>query len=356
MINQALALPHLEGIPTRYTVPVADSFLRPLALSMLDDGLINEADVARRPASTMTLCTKALNRHWREVADRLSLFQWNLRIEENRSSNNFHWRPQEEIKHATAWALITTKNGPVSGPIVCVGPAVEWLEGLRAGLGQTILAALYDVLAMLPLVCTTSMMIDMGKYAYWQGCSTEEDAIEELLACYDCTREELLTDHEFVSHKDLFGSMPEWAGNPKRVLTRAQVNRVARGDRFASELVDAMDELWTALTFCGPFPDLSARHLGADLVDFTLIVRWNEDDSTARVIDDYARFAYEGDYIEAASVTPIRLTDDSDHSSLREWLQKMQSTALLARAAERVLELLGSRDFVQPRTLVRVFA
>lgn len=352
MTNQALALPSLDGIPAYYTVPVADSFLRPLALSMLNDGMITAADVARRPSSMMSLCTKALTREWQRVASRLSLFQWNLRLEESTSSQNFRWRKDEN--DPKAWALITTNQGPVSAAIVCVGPAVEYLEKLRAGLGQTILAALYDVLDMLPSVCTTTTIIGMGQYSYWHGWDNEEDAIKELLVLHDCTREELLTSSEFITHKEMFGPMPDWAAKPERVLNRAQINSAARGNPFASDIVDAMDELWTALTFCGPFPDLSDSHVDADLIDFSLIVRWTENDSAGRIIDDYARYAYEGDYIEAASATPIRVTDGCGHASLKEWLQKMQSAALLAGAAERVLTLLG--EHAEARTLVRMFA
>lgn len=356
MSFDAFAIPHLDGIPARYVVPTADTFLRPLALSMLNDGLVDASDIARRPPSTMALCTKVLTRHWHAITEPLTLFDWHLRIEEDKFSNAM-WAPRREKHPApTAWAAIKTERGPISCSQVCVGPAVEWLEGLRKGLGQTILAALYDVLRMLPLVCTTETTIAIGQYTYWQGYDNEEDAMAELVQLHDCTREELLDSDHFITQRGLYGPMPTWAANPTRVLSRTQVNRAARGDRFATQVLEAMDELWTVLTFCGPFPDLSTNSAGAELIDFTLIVRWSDDDSTGRVLDDYGHFACEGDYIDAASVTAIALDDQTLDTSLADWLQKMRAAAMLARAAERVLALLGSREFEQQRLLVRVFA
>ncbi|SHK36420.1 PRTRC system protein F [Paraburkholderia terricola] len=355
MSFSALALPSLDGIPSRYTVQSGDAFIRPFALALLDNGVITEADLARRPSSEIVLCSKALTRNWGEITGQLTRFDWNLRIEQDqhRALDGFYWQSSRETDPDAVWALIGTQQGPFSCAQVCVGPAIEYLESLRRGLGQTVLAALYDVLDLLPLVCTTRVAIGIAEYTYWQGYDNEEDAIDEAMAVYGASsKDELLANNEFVTARQIYGRMPRWVRQPKRALSRARVERAAKPDAFAQAVVKALDELWQVLQWCGPFADLSSPDAGAELVDFSLIVRWSEDDSVGRIIGDYGHYAAEGDHIPAASVTGLRLSD----RSISTWLQQMRATAMLARAAERVLDLLGSMEFEQQQTLVRVFA
>ncbi|RDU99182.1 PRTRC system protein F [Trinickia dinghuensis] len=345
-----ITLPSLAEIPARYVIQSRESFTRPLAKALLDNGLIEAGDIVRVPTSEGALCADVLSRYWAEITRDLSMFDWQLRIGQNQYSRS--WNGDLSTEDGKAFVFIHTTGGPVSCGTISIGGAMKYLEGLQRGFGQTILSALYDVLGMLPLVCTTRDTIGIGQHVYWQGYGNEKDAIEELTACYDCTEKELLDQHEFVSRKEMFGPMPQWAAHPKRRLPRRMIDRVSGYDHFANTVVQAMDELWTVLTFCGPFPELSSPDLYADLLDFTLIVRWDEHDSTGRIIDDYMHFACEGDYIEAASVSTLDLSD----LSISKWLQGILATAKLARAAERVLDLLGSNEYEEQRSLVRVFA
>lgn len=351
----ALALPSLDGVSPRYTVQSGDTFVRPLALSLLDNGVIGECDAVRRPTSEIALCAKALSRHWREITANLTMFDWQLRIEQDQygSSEGSYWRSYRPRDPDVLWALIGTLGGPFSCRQICVGPAIDHLEKLRRGFGQTVLAAVYDVLHMLPRVCTTSTAIGIAEYTYWHGYSNEQDAFKEALFYHDVkTKQELAEVSDFVTHEQMYGPMPNWARQPERVLSRAQLERAAKPDAFAKSIIDAVDELWTVLSFCAPFANHSSPDAEAELVDFTLILRWTEGDSLGRILDDYGHYAAEGDYIPAASVCGLRLSD----RSISDWLKKMRASALLAAAVERVLGLLGSREFEEQRTLVRVFA
>jgi PRTRC genetic system protein F len=354
MSFSAIALPSLADVPTRYTVQSGHAFALPFALSLLRNGLIAETDIARRPTSEIALCAKALTRNWHDITARLTRFDWHLRIEQDQYGewDGAYLGASRDANPDVVWALLGTYDGPFSCGQVCVGPAIEYLEGLRRGLGQTVLAALYDVLGMLPLVCTTRMAISIAEYTYWHGHDNEKDAFEEAMFYHDVkTKEELAETTDFVTEKQIYGRMPKWAKHAARKLSRAQVQRAAKPDAFAQAVIDAMDELWTVLLFCGPFADHSSPDAGAELVDFTLIVRWSDDDSVGRIIDDYGHYAAEGDHIPAASVTGLRLSD----RSIPEWLQMMRATSLLAAAAERVLDLLGSVS-ERAKTLVQVLA
>jgi PRTRC genetic system protein F len=347
----AFALPALDGIPARYAVGGAPSFGRALGLALLDNDLVDKADVRRRPPSDAAFCYTTLKRHWDEITRGLSIFDWNLAIEENPFGCGRAWHDGALQYPGKVWAHIKTPDGPVSCATVCVGGAVRYLEGLQRGFGQTILSALYDVLNLLPRVWTTDTMISIGQYIYWNGCVREKDAIQEAMAFNDCaTEQELMENHEFVTRRQLFGNMPQWAARPQRRLPRRMIDQVAAYDGFASMVVNAMDELWTALQFCGPFPDLRSNETYGELLDLALIVRWDDDDSTGRIVDDYLQYSGEGDYIGAGAVCGIELDD----RSLSRWLDGMRSAAILAQAAERVLDLLGSREYEEQRLLVRV--
>src|SRR5262249_50539473 len=137
------------------------------------------------------------------------------------------------------------------------------------------------------------------------------------------TREDLFEQTDFVSHSEFYGDMPRWVAAPQRVLTARKTQLAAGKDGFARAVVDAMDDLWEVLTTAGPFADVSSPDAGADLVDFNVLVRWRDDDSVGRVIDDYCHHAGEGDYIEASSVTALSIIDDS----IADWLQQMHATA-----------------------------
>ncbi|MDR3386900.1 MAG: PRTRC system protein F [Rudaea sp.] len=355
MSFSSIALPSLDGIPPRYVVQTGDAFARPFALSLLENGVISEADVSRRPSSEIALCAKALTRRWGEITEDLTRFDWHLHIEQDqyRVAGGNHWPSSREANPNLIWARLGTRHGPFSCGQVCVGPALEHLEGLRAGFGQTVLAALYDALDLLPLVCTTRAAISIAEFTYWQGISDESAAIKEALMYYGvASKKELLSETDFVTHSQIYGRIPKWVWRPNRTLSRAQLERAARPDAFARAVLIAMDELWQVLRWCGPFADLSSPDAGAELIDFTLILRWTEDDSIGRIIDDFGHECAQGDCIEAAAITGLRLSDNS----ISTWLQQMRATAMLAGAAERVLNLLGSKEFEQQRTLVRVFA
>lgn len=347
MTFAALALPTLETVPAAYAIRSGESFVRPLALSMLDSGVIVEADVLRRPKSEAALVAEALTRRWAHITENMHIFDWNLRIEQapegyvhdrNKSPDHF-------------WAIIQTSGGPITCKEVCIGGAMQALEAVRKGLGQTVLAALSDALRMLPTVCTPGYTLGLAEYMYWYGESNEAYAIEEAMALHDCkTREDLLTTTDFFTRSQFFEGMPEWAALPRRVLTRNQIARAANSDPLAREVVDAMTTIWGIACHYGPFADLRSEDIGADLVDFGLVLRWAEDDVTGRVIDDFGHSATEGDYVEGSSVTPLKIVGND----LADWLKHMEATALLAKSVESLLTIFMRDEFAAPKKLIRV--
>jgi len=343
-----IALPSLTDIPGVYTISSGESFAYPLVKSLLDSGVIEAEDVARRPRSELALATAALTRRWNRITDGMQLFDWNLKLEQaldGYSHDSFKQTDQ-------VWAMVQTTHGPVSCRQVSIGGAINALEQVREGLGQTVLAALYDACDMLPTICTPAHAFGLAQYTYWYGESDESFAIEEAMSLHDCqSREELIETFDFFTQDKFFRDMPKWAASPKRVLTRAKVKRAAALDEFAAEVVAAMDTVWNIARFYGPFADVGTGGAGLDAIDLALVVRWTEDDVVGRVVDDFLQYIADGEFLGAASATPLAIVG----GDIATWLKQMEATALLAKAVEHLLNILGREEY-QAKTLVRVFA
>lgn len=350
MTFASVALPSLQDVPGRYLVRTGSSFVRPLLLSMLDHGVIEEQDITRRPRSELDLCKRTLTRRWKEIVAPLQFFDWQLRIYQAHQSELTPYMPANDFDF---WAVIGTKNGAVTCRQLVVGGAIEHLERVRAGLGETVLAALCDVLHRLGHVATPKSTRWLAEFIYWYGIDGEKEAVEEAMAYFDVkTVEELTTASDFFTHDAFYADMPRWAARPLRKLTHRQVARAAKLDDFAALVVRAMDDLWKTLVNDGPFAELGSPDAGVELIDFGLIVRWSDRDATTRVIDDYCAHSCEGDYIDSTAVCGLNLNGDG----ISVWLDRMRATARLAAAAERVLDLLSSQSYGPNQTLVQVFA
>ncbi|MDR3386851.1 MAG: PRTRC system protein F [Rudaea sp.] len=343
-----IAIPSLADIPGVYTISSGESFTYPLVRSLLESGVIEAEDVVRRPRSELALATAALTRRWNRITDGMHLFDWNLRIDQALDGYSFDSLKRTE----QLWAMVRTTHGPVSCKQVSVGGAINALEQVREGLGQTLLAALYDACDMLPTICTPAYALGLAEYTYWYGESDESFAIEEAIQLHDCaSREELIDTFDFFTRDKFFRDMPVWAASPKRVLSRTQVKRAAARDEFAAEVVAAMDTIWNVVRFYGPFAEVGTGGAGLDAIDLALVVRWTEDDVVGRVVDDFLQYIADGEFLGAASATPLSIVG----GDIATWLKQMEATALLAKAVEHLLTLLGREEY-QAKTLVRVFA
>jgi PRTRC genetic system protein F len=341
------SVPALDGIPASYRIGVGRTFARELTLSLLDGQVITEADLDKRPKTELDLATRALTRRWSQITEGMRYFDWKLRIETTPEGSY----PSMADTGDVVWAAIQTENGPVSCRQLYIGEAVQALERVRTGLGQTVLATLYDALGMLPQVASPWSIFGLASYTYWYGEMDETEALQEMMALHDVkSLEELMTVTDVFTRRAFFEGMPEWAVFPKRALTANQVRRAASRDGFAREIVDAMDSLWNIVNFYGPFADLRSSDVGADLIDYALLMRWSPDDQLTRVLDDFLHTTSDGEYVIASAVSPLKIVG----TDFPRWLKEMESTAMLAKAVERVLALFDERDSRLCRVMVRV--
>ena len=104
------------------------------------------------------------------------------------------------------------------------------LEGIATGLGETVLAALYDGLRLLPNTLTPQRSLWQAESVYWHGEQSESAAAD---AFGEDLGEDVFRRDQFFEH------MPEWAALPKRRLTNKQIRAAAECDEFAAAVVAA---------------------------------------------------------------------------------------------------------------------
>ncbi|MGJ3001404.1 PRTRC system protein F, partial [Salmonella enterica subsp. enterica serovar Paratyphi A] len=178
--------------------------------------------------------------------------------------------------------------------------SVTHLESVMPGLGQTVLAVLYEACThYLPSVLTPSETISIAGYMYWQGHANEIDALPELRMSYDddesTTPEEFFEACSIPRRAEFFHDAPEWLINPRQVLNTFDVHRAAEQDAVAALAVSACDEIHRLISHEGPFSRVDCRDssIGPG-IDFSLFLLWDHDDGTGRVLDDFLEHEMQG--------------------------------------------------------------
>jgi PRTRC genetic system protein F len=361
MTFDALAVPDISTLPATYGTGAQSPFVRDICLGLFDSGLLIESDAAHTPPAKFAAA--AIDRIWKRATASLQLFQWNLAMHEEDFGPWVDYKWTENDPHVCA--VISTDKGPMSCESVFIGEAMYRLEGIKKGLGQSVLAVLYEALDYLPWSITIREALNFAEYFHWYYERDERGAYQNYLDCGGdpCSIEQFLADHDVLRRSDFFKVMPEWAASPKQVLSRRQIDRLARQDQFAARVITACDSILGVATNYGPFAPINNRHSMPDCADIGLIVCWSVDDPVYRMVDDYLQeIAESGEQVEATAVLQMPITG----TALRDWMSQVQNSALLARSVEILLETIaGSGDRTAEeqrvaaaggRTLVEVFA
>jgi PRTRC genetic system protein F len=336
-----LALPRLSGVPIKHVCKGGGlAWHTPALLSLLDAGALRPADAEPKPNSAGSLLLRTLQRHWNEVTAGERLLVWNLHVRTAYSM----WLSEPENPQRM-WVFIGDNGDHAQAvPQLYIGAAFERLEAVREGLGQTVLAVLYDALSHLPNVLTPRESFYHASWIHWHGTDDEEEAIEWLYAEGEFkTREEAAQAYDGPTRLDFFEHMPEWAVSPERVLSDRQVRAAARKDALAAAVVAAVDEIWKhahATAAAGGYADCSASDAEGDSICWTALLIWHPEDLTLRLADDFLQQVCQGEYADAATVKMLPI----DGPELAEWLHQMRANGQLARRVENLLELLAAQN------------
>ncbi|NTZ84388.1 PRTRC system protein F [Burkholderia metallica] len=345
MISNALTLPRIANeVPTRYVVGESGEFAHNLALSLMRGNMLTfeDAQLANDHRNERELARIAITRVWQEITDDHSIFEWSLRVSAD-SCGPSYYRTNDDN---SAWVSIHTEEGAGSAPVRFLRGSITHLENVMPGLGQTVLAVLHEACQhYLPSVLTPSETISIAGYMYWQGHTDEIAALPELRTCYDhideATPDEFFEACSIPRRAEFFRDAPEWLVNPQQVLNTFDVHRAADQDDIAALAVSACDEIHRLISHEGPFARVDCRDssIGPG-IDFSLLLLWDHDDGTGRVLDDFLEHEMQGDALEAACAVCLPLTG----KAVGNWFARMRNTARLALAVEALLDVIALRS------------
>ncbi|MBR8316034.1 PRTRC system protein F [Burkholderia dolosa] len=348
MIAPALALPRIAAeVPVRYVTSTSHgsdgNFAHALALALMRGNLLTDADAwqANNHRDETELARVAITREWLDRTDGLMIFEWNLRVSEERYSPT----PYASGDSRSAWFSIHSNQGAGSAPCRYLSAGITHLEGVMPGLGQTVLAVLYEACHhYLPSVCTPRETLYLAEYQYWQGHVDEISALEELMLLHDkdpaqTTAAEFFEEYSVPRRSEFFRGAPEWIAEPVQVLSTADVGYASLVDDTAAAVINACDEIHRLIVQGGPFARVDCRDGCHGVVDYSLYLLWDQQDGTDRILDDFFESEMQADPLDASCIVQLSLIGDE----IGNWFARMTNTARLARAVEVLLDLLALR-------------
>ncbi|WP_175981315.1 PRTRC system protein F [Burkholderia sp. BCC1630] len=354
MISNALTLPRIANdVPTRYVVGESGEFAHNLALSLMRGNMltIEDAQLADDHRNERELSRIALTRVWQDITDAHSIFEWSLRVSADSCGPSYYRTGNDN----SVWISIHTTDGAGTAPVRYLKRSITHLEQVMPGLGQTVLAVLYEACThYLPSVLTPTETISIAQYLYWQGHANEIDALPELRMYNDdesSTPEEFLETYSIPRRNEFFRDAPEWLIKPRQVLNTFDVHRAAEHDEMAALAVSACDEIYRLVCHHGPFARVDHFDSNAGPgIDFSLFLLWDHDDGTGRVLDDFLEHEMQGDALEAACAINLPLTG----KRVSNWFSRMRNTARLAVAVEALLDVIALRSPDSPAEAQRI--
>ncbi|WP_186058894.1 PRTRC system protein F [Burkholderia gladioli] len=337
MIVTPMTLPRLDNVPGALFSGDTGEFAHALALALMRGRTITAEDAARVDAGTTDhdIAEETISRVWRSVVEGHRYFDWHLSITEHRP----HTQAQRRARF-----LIGTNDGPGSAPHLSLEPGIMRLEGIADGLGQTVLAVLFEACHYyLPTICTPHMSLDIAEFMYWNGYENESAMMADMRELYEGSDgtvddESLIRKHDIPRRAEFFQDCPDWIFRPKQCLSIDNIRHIEKWNVFAACVIEACDEIHTIITDGGPFARTDCSDDYGAPIDYALVLRWTTDDSTDRILDDHFEQESQGDAVDGSCSRIFDLTGNS----ISTWLRNMKNTGRLARAVEALLKFIAT--------------
>jgi PRTRC genetic system protein F len=349
MITTSSTLPRLDNVPGAVYTGDDGSFAHMLALTLLRGRTITAADAAHVDAGTTDhdLVSEAITRVWQSVVEGHRCFDWHLKVTEQVAEYNIPRGVRLKIG---------TLNGIGSSPNYALKPGIMRLEKIADGLGETVLAVLYEACHhYLPTVCTPRMSLDIAEYVYWSCHPDEISVLPELRDMYDepkstISDEAFIKKHNIPRRAEFFRNCPDWIFRPTQRLPIESIRIIEKWDVFAACVIQACDEIHHLITECGPFPRVDCTDEYGAPLDYAMILRWTSDDSTDRIIDDHYANEMQGDPVDGSCSRLFKF----EGTAISTWLRGMANTGRLARAVEGLLDFVASPIGMDEAQQIRV--
>ncbi|MBY0240178.1 MAG: PRTRC system protein F [Burkholderiaceae bacterium] len=217
-----------------------------------------------------------------------------------------------------------------------VGPGFDTLEAMVPGLGATVLDILERKSGQAYPLFTPSLVLDEASSQYWMGEADETEYLES--ACGDDREAYVTLRAEMVTRAAIAEAFPPWALELKTAVLPQRVVR-AIAIRHTDGFVRRAAALALALAGTRTVGDYSPRREGL-FTGFGAVLCWRDNDIAVRVSDDYAQYAWQGDYFNEIGevILPI-----ADPDALRRWMRAITPNLRAIGLIDRLLAHLSAR-------------
>lgn len=351
--TSVMALPRIaDAIPFELYIPGETGLTGPLALALLEAGVVTDAMLAPGPNATLIevlnepdereMSMHALTTWWTALQARYptKYFHWDLHVQELADISG----RQANTPSALGWFCIT-RNQNSDIPRVALARGAGQLESCLEGFGQTVLAVLYDCLLRMPESLNPYVAADWAETMYWQESENDEELIQQAReegripgTAAGADAEDDAAD--LMTRARFYGDMPHWATKPQRVASREAIVRAARGEYEKNVIAacDAIAEFAARPGFklqpwqCGTFQS------GHYTIDGCMVLLWRDGDVVGAVIDDWLNDIGQcGEYVDFIDEQPVQL----NAKAIKAYMARTEKMMELAALTERLIELIG---------------
>lgn len=346
----AVAIPSLHPrIPLTLTQSEGVNIWAKLAIRMLECEMIDPEEITRVNIKTiskivMTGLQRWLDSHTAKLKHiNFGLYVANRpdQVGTNDGSNT----------HDEFVAIIEKQGTPVffasqhdGGNLLFLEDGITTLESFRPGLGQTVLNLLNNVFMQTLQAFTPTVLLEIASYHYWMGEDDESTYVEEALQ-----EGESAEDYNIFTRAEFDDAFPTWVSAPKSVLDETGIAMVALSGNSLSAKVAWLslllgDQLAQSVKLPMEYCDDWYYRMAT-----CCILRWNELDSTFRILDDFEQYAAESSE-GYPNLHGMALLDLGTDETFAQWKTKMGQGFHMLSIIDELLDLIG-REPEKPKEL-----
>jgi len=286
----SFGLPVISGdIPKKISIFRDESALAQIAVNCIDAGVIETADISKH-MDISGMLNHAVNRlveecsgglkHMSPVVHVSNSLDELIGFNHSKETSSEVFGFSTDLPQIAASVIFNCWDG------LFLQDKIVELENAVKGLGETALHHLYRSLNTDTFSITPSFCAEIAREYYWGGWDDESQTIEE----YGSEAEDV------YSIKDLDESFPKWVREPKEVLAISEIESLTAHEnglvsQVASLLVEMHNQdsanFWLPQNLCDD---------GGDFIAPAVLLRWNKDDDTQQIADDYGSYVQSGDY------------------------------------------------------------
>lgn len=340
MMTHALSLPELgRSIPARYKIPGQAAIAAPLAITLIEAGLVTDTMLAEPQVSERALVENSLSAWWNEIQPRypMKYFRWNLHVQE---LDDLTGRLSQKDSPPVSWFCIT-HNDNFELPRWTLERRITELEGLLPGFGQAVLAVLFETCLHLPNALDPWRAADWADWLWWGHSENDADLIEQFREENGySTAEEALRDSDIMTRERFFEHMPRWVITPHQTVSRDAMVAAATTP-LARDVIAACDAL-SAFACSKEFkvrpPYVGAHRSGHEMVGGCMVLLWNCPGVIGQAIDEAVEIAYQGgECVEFIDSYPLEFSA----TEFAKYKERTEQILQLAALAEHLIELIG---------------